>query len=50
MGKKKNNDLRQIPNETRTQRKEKDYLVNTGIDEDLADEMTKTKRKRKGGN
>lgn len=47
MGKKSNNELRQFHDAATMHKKEKDYLVHTGMDEDLADEMATTKRKRK---
>ena len=47
MGKKSNSDLRQFRAPCVTNKKQKDYLMHDGIDEPLADEMVRIKRRRK---
>lgn len=50
MSKKKNSDLRRINSERKEHEREKDFLIRNGLDESIAEELTRTKKqKRRGG-
>ena len=46
MAKKKNNELRKQNDARKEHEKEKDYLIRNGLDEAIADEITRTKKRK----